>query len=50
MLQKLILHIITYYRPHDYALFFFNIRNLQISGPSLYNTEMSQYSLGLPIL
>ena len=30
--------------------FFSDIRNLQISGPSLYNPKMSQCSSDLPIL
>ena len=46
--MALIFADITYYRPHDCTLFF-DIRNLQILGPSLYNPEMSQHSSDLPI-
>ena len=47
--MALILYIITYYHPHGYT-HFFDIRNLKISGPSLYNPKMSQHSSDLPIL
>ena len=47
--MALILHIIAYFITQMTMHFFYN-RNLQISGPSLYNPEMSQLSSDLPIL